>query len=37
MNGNLLVAIIALGVSVLSYLDAKEHRDWERSRDQSQL
>lgn len=34
MNGNLLVALIALGINVISYLEAKEHREWERSRDQ---
>lgn len=33
MNNHTLIALLALGVSILNYLDAKEHREWERSRD----
>lgn len=33
MNDYTLIALLALSVSVLNYLDAKEHREWERSRD----
>lgn len=33
MNASTVIALIALGVSVLSYLDEKEHREWSRSRD----
>lgn len=33
MNAYTFIALLALGVNVLSYLDEKEHREWERSRD----
>lgn len=33
MNMHTLLALLALGVSVLDYIDSKEHREWERSRD----
>lgn len=29
-----LIALLALGVSILSYIDEQEHRDWMRKRDQ---
>lgn len=33
MNGTQLIALIALGVSILGYLDDKEHHRWLRERD----
>lgn len=34
MNTSNLIALIALGLGILSYVDEKEHRDWLRKRDQ---
>lgn len=34
MNAGNLIALLALGVSILSYVDEREHRDWLRKRDQ---
>lgn len=34
MNTSNLIALLALGVSILSYIGEQEHRDWLRERDQ---
>lgn len=31
MNTPTLIALLGLGVSIISLIDAKEHRAWERS------
>lgn len=33
MNTPTFIALLALGVSILSYIDEQEHREWMRSRD----
>lgn len=35
MNTPTFIALLALGVSILGYLDEKEHREWMRSREHS--
>lgn len=32
MNTSTFIALLALGVSIISLIDEKEHREWERSR-----
>lgn len=34
MNTSNLIALLALGLSILSYVEESEHRDWLRKRDQ---
>lgn len=34
MNTTNLIALLALGLSILSYVDEREHREWLRERDQ---
>lgn len=34
MSTSNLIALLALGLGILSYIDEKEHREWLRERDQ---